>query len=109
MASILLLEGDPDVRRLLLILLADLGHTAAALERDQDVPAGADLLLLDPTSRIHLEQARLAREQNAALPVVCMSFLQEEGRFLTTGGPFVHLLKPFTADELGAAIATALA
>jgi DNA-binding response OmpR family regulator len=108
MASILLLESDPDVRRLLLLLLADLGHTAAAIELEQDVPAGTDLLLLDPTSRIHLEQARRARAENPALPVICMSFLQEEGRFLRTG-PLVHLQKPFTADELDAAVRLALA
>ena len=109
MASILLLESDPDVRRLLLILLGDLGHAAAAHEREEDVPAGTDLLILDPTSRIYLEQARRARDANPGLPVVCMSFLQEEGRFLTTGGPLVHLQKPFTADELDAAIRLALA
>ena len=108
MASILILEGDPDVRRLLLILLADGGHAATALDPDHDVPADIDVLLLDPTSRMHFEQARRAREARPGLPIVCMSFVQV-GRFPATDGPLVHLEKPFTPAELEAAIVLALA
>jgi DNA-binding response OmpR family regulator len=107
MASILLLEGDPDVRSLLLIVLGELGHTAAALEAGADVSQGPDLLILDPVSPPHLAQARRVREEVPGLPVVCMSFLREPGSL--GAGPLVHLQKPFTADELAAAVEDALA
>lgn len=108
MASILLLEGDPDVRRLLLILLTDLGHTAGALEACADVPQDIDLLLADPASGAHLEQVRRARARNPVLPIICMRYLREHEPF-RAAGRFVHLEKPFTADELAAAIELALA
>ena len=103
MASILLLEGDPDVRRLLLIVLTDLGHCATTLE---EAPHGADLLIVDPVSPTHLELARSAREQKPDLPVICTSFVKEHA--LPGTGPLVHLQKPFVADDLAAAIETAL-
>jgi DNA-binding response OmpR family regulator len=106
MASILLLEGDPDVRRLLLIVLADLGHAATAFETNADDQRGADLLILDPVSPSHLELARREREQNPGLPVICTSFVRE--RAFPGTGPVVHLEKPFVADDLRAAIEAAL-
>jgi DNA-binding response OmpR family regulator len=107
MASILLLEGDHDVRRLLLIVLADLGHTAAALDAGADVPQSTDCLLVDPVAPLHLDQAQQARAQNPGLPIICTSFVKEHA-FLE-GGPLVHLTKPFTVDQLDAAIELALA
>jgi DNA-binding response OmpR family regulator len=108
MASILLLESDPDVRRLLRILLTDLGHSAVALEVEQEVSAGTDCLLLDPVSQIHLEQARRAREADPTLAIVYTSFLKDDDRDLMTG-PSIYLQKPFTGDELDASISLALA
>jgi CheY-like chemotaxis protein len=107
MASILLLEGDPDVRRLLLILLADLGHSAAALDPGADVPQDIDLLLADPASAAQLEQIRRARAGNPSLPVVCMRYLPEHEPF-RAAGRFVHLEKPFTTTQLAAAVDRAL-
>jgi CheY-like chemotaxis protein len=107
MASILLLEGDHDVRRLLLIVLADVGHTATAVAAGADAPHGGDLLLLDPMSPAHLEQARQLRAETPGLPIICMSFLREHASL--GDGPLFHLQKPFTTAELGAAIAHALA
>jgi DNA-binding response OmpR family regulator len=108
MASILLLESDPDVRRLLRILLTELGHSAVALEVEQEVPAGTDCLLLDPVSRIHLDQARRARDADPSLAIVYTSFLKDEDRFLMSG-PSIYLQKPFTGDDLDASISLALA
>jgi CheY-like chemotaxis protein len=108
MASILLLEGDPDVRRLLLTLLVDLGHSATALDADEDVEQDVDLLLADPASPAHLELVRRARARNPVLPIVCMRYLREEESFRATGR-LVHLEKPFTPNALAAAIALALA
>jgi DNA-binding response OmpR family regulator len=108
MASISLLEADLDVRRLLLILLTDLGHDATVLDAGADVPRDSELLLVDPASPLHHEQVRRARAQNPVLPIICMRYLAEHERF-RAAGRFVHLGKPFTADELEAAIELALA
>ena len=108
MASILLSEADPDVRRLLIVLLERLGHEAIVLEGGVAAPPPADLLLLEPAVPACLEQARKIRAQQPSLPVVCVSVLPPEARFLTLG-PLAHLTKPFTFAQLDRAIETALA
>lgn len=109
MASILLSEADPDVRRLLVVLLERLGHEAIVLEGgDSELSPSADLLLLEPAAPARLEQARRIRAQQPSLPVVCVSILPADARFLTLG-PLAHLAKPFTFEELGATIEAALA
>ena len=109
MASILLSEADPDVRRLLVLLLERLGHQAIVLEGgDLESPPTADLLLLEPAAPDCLEQARRIRSERPSLPVVCVSVLPAEARFLTLG-PLAYLTKPFTFEELDASIAAALA
>jgi DNA-binding response OmpR family regulator len=108
MASILLSEADPDVRRLLVVLLERLGHEAIVLGGGLEVPPPADLLLLEPASPPHLEQARLARELNPSLPIVCVSMLPDDVRFPELG-PLAYLAKPFALDELGSTIEAVLA
>jgi DNA-binding response OmpR family regulator len=108
MASILLSESDPDVRRLLVVLLERLGHEAIVLEGGGEPPPPADLMLLEPAAPARLEQARKIRAQRPSLPVVCVSMLPAEARFLTLG-PLAHLTKPFTFAELGSTIEAALA
>ena len=107
MASILLSEADPDVRRLLVVLLERLGHEAIVLEGGA-APPPADLMLLEPAVPECLEQARAIRGEQPTLPVVCVSVLPLEARFLTLG-PLGHLTKPFTAAELDDVIEAALA
>jgi CheY-like chemotaxis protein len=46
MASILVSEADPDVRRLLVLVIERLGHEAIVLDRDAEVPPRTDLVLL---------------------------------------------------------------
>jgi len=108
MASILLSEADPDVRRLLVVLLERLGHEAIVLGGGPEMPPPADLLLLEPASPEHLEQALLARELDPALPIVCVSVLPAEARYLALG-PLAYLAQPFTFEELHATIQAALA
>ena len=108
MASILLSEADPDVRRLLVVLLKRLGHEAIVLEGGAAAPPPADLMLLEPAVPECLEQARAIRREQPSLPVVCVSVLPSEARFLTLG-PLGHLTKPFTAAELDDVIEAALA
>jgi DNA-binding response OmpR family regulator len=108
MASILLSEADPDVRRLLVVLLDRLGHEAIVLGGGPAAPPPADLLLLEPAAPACLEQARVVRESQPAIPVICVSILPPEACFLSLG-PLAYLAKPFALDDLGAAIDAALA
>ena len=61
MASVLVSEADPDVRRLLVLVIERLGHEAIVLDGTVEVPSRASLLLLELTSSACLEQARRAR------------------------------------------------
>jgi DNA-binding NtrC family response regulator len=108
MASILLSEADPDVRRLLVVLLERIGHNAIVLDGGNDVPPSADLLVLEPSSARRPTQARVARELDPMLPVISVSALPAAARFLT-GGPLSYLPKPFTFDQLRNTIEDALA
>jgi DNA-binding response OmpR family regulator len=108
MASILLSEADPDVRQLLVVLLERMGHKPIVLDEDTSVPPSADLLLLEPGSPQRLEQARVACALDPELPVVCVSALPTEVRFLTRG-PLSYLQKPFTFAQLHATVESALA
>jgi CheY-like chemotaxis protein len=98
-ASVLICESDPDVRRLLVLVVERLGHRAVVLDRDVDVPPCAELLMFEPTSPGCIEQARRAREQCPEILVVAMSALPPEAEFLTSG-PLEYLEKPFTIDGL---------
>jgi hypothetical protein len=48
MAKILVSEADPDIRRLLIVLVRRLGHEAVVIDPDVEVPPRADLLLAEP-------------------------------------------------------------
>jgi DNA-binding response OmpR family regulator len=78
------------------------------LEGGGETPPPADLMVLEPAAPTRLEQAREIRAHQPDLPVVCMSVLSSEARFLTRG-PLVHLTKPFTFAQLGSTIEAALA
>jgi CheY-like chemotaxis protein len=103
MAKILVSEADPDVRRLLVVLIERLGHEAVVLDPDVVVPPSADLMLIEPESTVCLEHARLVRAYFPELPVLCLNALPEAGRFLMRG-PLAYLQKPFTVDALRATV-----
>jgi CheY-like chemotaxis protein len=48
MAKILVSEADPDVRRLLIVLVRRLGHEAVVIDPGVAVPPRADLVLAEP-------------------------------------------------------------
>jgi CheY-like chemotaxis protein len=106
-ATILVSEVDPDVRRLLVMLIERLGYEAIVLEPDVVIPPQADLLLVEPESTIGLEHARLVRAYFPDLPVLCLNALPEAGSFLTKG-PLGFLQKPFTVDVLRTTVHAAL-
>ena len=103
MASIMVSEADPDVRRLLIVLMKRLGHEAVVLDRLEAPPRG-DLLLLEPASPSCLEQARVVRVSSPELPIVCMGVPPADAGFLADG-PLTYLEKPFTVDALARAVA----
>jgi DNA-binding response OmpR family regulator len=103
MASVLVSEADPDVRRLLVLVIERLGHEAIVLDRDAEVPPRTDLLLLEPSSSVCVDEARRARERAPELPVVAMSALPPEAAFLEQG-PLEYLEKPFTIEGLVATL-----
>jgi len=107
MARILVSEADPDVRRLLTVLVSRLGHEVVVLDPDVVVPPRGDLLLLEPASTTSLEHGRLVRAYFPELPVICMGALPEDGAFLARG-PLTFLPKPFTLDEMRDLIARAV-
>jgi CheY-like chemotaxis protein len=107
MAKILVSEADPDVRRLLVLLLERLGHEAIVLEPDVAVPPCADLLLVEPESPACLEQARLVRAYCPALPVLALNALPDDGDFLTRG-PLGYLQKPFSVETMRTTVQRAL-
>ena len=106
-ASILISEVEPDVRRLLAVMVTRLGHDAVVLERDVAVPPRGDLLLVEPASRQGLRHARVVRAFFPELPVVCLSSLPEDAG-LAGHGRLRFLPKPFTLDGLQAVLEAAL-
>jgi DNA-binding NtrC family response regulator len=106
-ASVLISEVEPDVRRLLILLVERRGHAAIALDANVVVPPRADVLLVDPVARTCVEQARLVRSRFPELPVVCLNPLPETADFLQ--GDRTHFLpKPFAPDQLDAVLERAL-
>ena len=106
-ASILVSEVDPDVRRLLVVLIERLGHDAAVLRDDVVVPPRSDLLLVDPAAPAGLEHLRLIRAFFPEQPVLCLNPLPD-GAGLLGRGPTWFLPKPFSPEQLGAALDRAL-
>jgi CheY-like chemotaxis protein len=104
-ASILICEADPDVRRLLLVLMERLGHDPIVLESDGEVPPHADVLLLEPAVQRCVDQAWHVRLFLPELPIVCMGPPPAGPAFLEAG-PVAFLEKPFTIEELAAAVAS---
>ena len=104
-ASILICEADPDVRRLLIVLMERLGYAAVVPEPGLEVPPRVDLLLIAPSSPRCVAAARTARLLFPELPVVAMGALPEGAEFLAEG-PLSLLEKPFSVDALAAAVAS---
>lgn len=107
MAKILVSEADPDVRRLLVLLLERLGHEVVVLDPDVAVPPPADLLLVEPESPVCLEHARLVRAYFPDLPVLALNALPADGDFLTRG-PLGYLQKPFAVETMRTSVQYAL-
>jgi CheY-like chemotaxis protein len=107
MARIMVSEADPDVRRLLVVLIERLGHEALVLDPDVEVPPPADLLLVDPQCTWCLDHARLVRTYFPELPVLALNALPDGAGFLQRE-PFGYLQKPFTVEAMRLTVQAAL-
>ena len=107
MASVQISEADPDVRRLLVVLIERLGPVAAVLPDDVVVPPRSDLLLVDPSARAGLEHLRLVRAFFPEQPVLCLNPLPGDAGPLGRG-PTWYLPKPFSPEQLASAVDRAL-
>ena len=106
MASILISEPNAEVRALLELLVARLGHRPL---RAEELAEGTEpeLILLEPASSAGVEQAKRLRARLAHLPIVCASILPP-GPEVDGLEPVSYLVKPVRLRELQAAIAAAL-
>jgi DNA-binding response OmpR family regulator len=102
-ANVLVCEADPDVRRLLAVLVARMGHKAVVPGPGVASLSHADLILLEPESPACLEHARAARAESPDLPVISLNLVPEGGEFLFEG-PLEYLQKPFTVEQLRAVV-----
>ncbi len=110
MARILLNESHEDVRRLLERMIARLGHEAVTIEvLDPAQLQGAGALVVEPTATAGALVALGASLADPALPIVCASVAPPPAELVEMGVVFAAtLMKPFTTQQLGDAIAVAL-
>ncbi|HYZ64733.1 MAG TPA: PAS domain-containing protein [Acetobacteraceae bacterium] len=116
-ATVLVVDDDPDLRRVLAASLESLGYEVLEAE---DGPSGLamldrrqpDLLILDfaMPSMNGAELATLVRERSPALPIVFASGYVETAAIERAAGPNAALLrKPFRMEQLQAVVTEALA
>jgi CheY-like chemotaxis protein len=97
---ILVFEPDPDVRSLLELSIAKLGHEPVHSE-----DGVVDAVVLEPGCAV--AQARLRRFGAEAPPVVCVSIHPPEAQ-LAPAGTVDYVMKPVRRDRLGVALRRAL-
>jgi hypothetical protein len=110
MARILISESHDGVGRLLVRMLTRLGHEPLVVT----MPApkqllSADVLMVEPAAPIGAVLAQAARLVNPSLPLICASVEAPPAELAELGVVFAaSLVKPFTAEQLGAAIEQSL-
>lgn len=110
MAQILISEPHPDVRRLLERMAIRLGHTPVVADvASAEQLRSADVLLVEPASPVGMALVQAASIAVPSLPIVCASVTAPPPEIAQLGVSFAAtLIKPFTIDQLGAAIERAL-
>lgn len=104
MADVLVLEPHPEIRELLVRLLVRLGYTP--IDKNDLPERKPDIVVLEPAAIGGIKIVQNLREQNPALPLVCVSIYPLEP-WVEALLPTAHLLKPFTLSQLGEAMALA--
>jgi hypothetical protein len=101
-------DPHPAVSRMLVRMVARLGYEPVAVE-SHPTPAqlrSADALLIEPASPAAITLARTARAANPAVAIIGEGALALRQRDSWNGAaaPVVHLAKPFTIEQLDAAL-----
>ena len=116
MARVLVADDDQDVLESLEADLEEAGHNAVGVRSAHGVlaarPESFDVLLVDLWMRPGLSGLALKREldsRKVTVPIILMSSDDEVGSRSLQGGFFEYLHKPFSPDQLHAAIARATA
>jgi DNA-binding response OmpR family regulator len=98
-------ETHPDVRRLLERMIARAGDKSMVV--DAPTPAklrSADVLIVDTAAPHGAMLAQLARAASPSLPIVCASVAPPSRELAEVVGFGAVLVKPYTAEQLQAAI-----
>jgi CheY-like chemotaxis protein len=110
MLRILISEPHEDVRQLLVRMVGRLGHEPVSMT--VPVPeqlTNADILLVEPASPVGAVLAQAASIAVPALALICASVSAPPTELTELGVQFdAFLVKPFTIDQLDAAIEQAL-
>jgi DNA-binding NtrC family response regulator len=116
MARILVVDDDEDVLDSLEAALDEAGHTvvgAASAARALDAgPQQFDVLLIDLWMRPGPSGLDLKRDldgRSVSVPVILMSSDDDVGTYAMRAGCFEYLHKPFSPDQLHAAVTRAMA
>ncbi len=107
MATVLVVDPDPETLALLELVLRRLGHLPIG-EADLETGVEPDLLLLEPAAPLALQTARRMRARLPSLPVVCVS-IEPPGEASRGLDPAGYLMKPFRRPQLAGALDRALA
>jgi len=111
MPRVMISDPHPTITEMLVRMVADLGYEAVAVAKDSPpTPArlrSADVLLLEPTTPAARRLARTARAANPSVAILSQGAPEGIERLGLT--PAGHLSKPFTIEQLDAALRQALA
>ena len=110
MARILISESHDDVRRLLERMVVRLGHEPLAVRAPTPQQlTSVDVFVLEPAAPIGAVLAQAAHLIDPTLPLICASVTAPPPELAELGISFTAtLVKPFTLEQLGAAIERAL-
>jgi CheY-like chemotaxis protein len=110
MARILISESDDEARRLLEEMVARLGHEPIAVRAPTPQQlTSVDVFVIEPDDPIGVVLAQAAHLIDPSLPLVCASVTVPASELAELGVEFVAtLVKPFTIEQLGAALELAL-
>jgi hypothetical protein len=110
MARILISESHDEVRRLLERMVTRLGHEPILVR--MTLPRQLtydDVLVVEPATPVGAVHAQALCIGNPSLPIICASITAPPPELAELGVVFAaSLVKPFTLEQLGAAIEEAL-
>jgi DNA-binding response OmpR family regulator len=107
-ATVLIVEPDPEVEALFARVLRGAGHEVVLFRPGAEAPPGRLVLVLEPTDEDALALAReLLSRRGEEVAVVCASIQPQ--RHVRGVAPCDWLVKPFRLAELVQAVAAAAA